>query len=60
MAKEKKEEMFTKEKVVRVYGNREEDVATLNSWFEKGYEIIQVIKFKEYGCVDYVLGNELM
>ena len=51
-----KEEIVTKEKVVRVYGNREEDIVTLNSWFEKGYEIIQVIKFKEFGCVDYVLG----
>ncbi len=51
-----KEEIVTKEKVVRVYGNREEDVAFLNSCFEKGYEIIQVIKFKEFGCVDYVLG----
>ena len=55
-----KEEMLTKEKVVRVYGNRQEDIDSLNSWFEKGYVMIQVIKFKEFGCVDYVLENEFM
>lgn len=57
MSKQKEDlEIKSKERVVRVYGNREEDIVTLNSWFEKGYEIIQVIKFKEFGCVDYVLG----
>lgn len=57
MSKQKEDlEIKSKEMVVRVYGSNPTDVDNLNHLLEQGLEIIQVIKFKEFGCVDYVLG----
>lgn len=57
MSKQKEDlEIKSKEMVVRVYGSNPTDVNVLNHWLEQGFEIIQVIEFKEFSCVDYVLG----
>ena len=56
MSKQKEDlEIKSKERVVRVYANSTTDVDNLNAWLENGYEISQVIKFKDFNCADYIL-----
>lgn len=56
MSKQKEDlEIKSKERVVRVYANSTTDVDNLNAWLENGYEISQVIEFKDFNCADYIL-----